>query len=258
TTRDGGLNPLPFGTPLINDTTLNAFEFYGQDTWRIRPNLTLTYGLSYGWQTPPHEKLNRQTLVVDADTLKPLTGPGYIGAKETAARAGQTFNPTLGFQPVKAAHRTVFNTDYGDVAPRVAVAWTPDFSSGLLHSLAGSHKTVIRGGYSIVYDRENTVQTVIIPMLGVGFAQTITVGAPLCNASGTPGAGCNSAAGVASPGAASFRVGVDGNIPLPTVPPVTQPVVPGPFGELFSFQDDPNVKVGRSHAFDFTIQRQLP
>jgi hypothetical protein len=34
--------------------------------------------------------------------------------------------------------------------------------------------------------------------------------------------------------------------------------VPGPFGELFSFQDDPNVKVGRSHAFDFTIQRQLP
>jgi hypothetical protein len=186
TTRDGSLNPLPFGTPLINDTTLNAFEFYGQDTWRIRPNLTFTYGLSYGWQTPPHEKLNRQTLVVDAATLQPLTGPGYIGAKEAAAMAGQTFNPTLGFQPVKAAHRTVFNTDYGDVAPRVAVAWTPDFSSGVLHALAGSHKTVVRGGYSIVYDRENTVQTVIIPMLGVGFAQTITVGAPLCNASGTP------------------------------------------------------------------------
>src|SRR5437870_9609738 len=30
TTRDGKLNPLPFGTPLINDTTLNAFEFYGR------------------------------------------------------------------------------------------------------------------------------------------------------------------------------------------------------------------------------------
>jgi carboxypeptidase family protein len=258
TTRDGGLNPLPFGTPLINDTTLNAFEFYGQDSWRIKPNLTLTYGLSYGWQTPPHEKLNRQTLVVDAATLEPLTGPGYIGAKMAAALAGQTFNPTLGFQPVKAAHRTVFNTDYGNVAPRVAVAWTPNFNSGLLQALTGDRKTVVRGGYSIVYDRENTVQTVIIPMLGVGFAQTITVGGPLCNASGTPGTGCNSAAGVANPGAASFRVGVDGTLPLPTVPPVSQPVVPGPFGELFSFQDDPNVKVGRSHAYDFTIQRQLP
>jgi hypothetical protein len=257
TTRDGSFNPLPFGTPLINDTTLNAFEFYGQDTWRIKPNLTLTYGLSYGWQTPPHEKLNRQTLVVDAATLKPLTGPGYISAKQAAALAGQTFNPTLGFQPVKAAHATVFNTDYGDVAPRVAMAWTPDFGSGVLHAATGDRKTVIRGGYSIVYDRENTVQTVIIPMLGVGFAQTITVGAPLCNASGTPAAGCNFAAGKTNPGAASFRVGQDGNLPLPTVPPVSQPVVPGPFGELFSFQDDPNVKVGRSHAFDLTVQRQL-
>src|SRR5229473_5909678 len=81
TTRDGKLNPLPFGTPLVNDTTLNAFEFYGQDVWRITPTLTLTYGLSYGWQTAPKEKLDRQTLVVDASTNnQPLTGPGYIAA----------------------------------------------------------------------------------------------------------------------------------------------------------------------------------
>ena len=257
TTRDGSLNPLPFGTPLINDTTLNALEFYAADVWRIKPNLTFSYGVSYGWQTPPHEKLNRQTLVVDAATLKPLTGPGYIAAKQAAALAGQTFNPTLGFEPVKAAGRTVFNIDWGDVAPRVAVAWTPGFDSGFLGRLSGNHKTVIRGGFGLVYDRENTVQSVIIPMLGVGFAQTITVGAPLCNASATPGAGCNSAAGAASPGAASFRVGVDGKLPLPTVPAVSQPIVPGTFGELFSFQDDPNVKVGRSRAFDLTIQREL-
>lgn len=259
TTRDGNLNPLPFGTPLINDTTLNALEYYAQDVWRIKPNLTFSYGLSYGWQTAPKEKLNRQTLVVDAKTLQPLTGPGYIAAKEAAALQGQTFNPTLGFEPVKTAGRNVFNVDYGDVAPRVAVAWTPGSSSGLLHKLTGNHKTVVRGGYSIVYDRTNTVQSVIIPMLGVGFAQTVTVGAPLCNASSSPGAGCNSAAGITSPGAASFRVGVDGNLPLPTVPAVSQPVVPSaPFGELFSFQDDPNTKIGRSHAFDLTVQRELP
>lgn len=259
TTRDGSFNPLPFGTPLINDTTLNAYEFYAADVWRIKPNLTLSYGLSYGWQTPPKEKLNRQTLVVDATTNKSLTGPGYIAAKLAAGLAGQTFNPTLGFEPVKAAGRPVFNTDYGDVAPRVAVAWTPGFNSGLLGQLAGNHKTVIRGGFGLVYDRTNTVQSVIIPMLGVGFAQTITVGAPLCNASGTPGAGCAFAQGASNPGAASFRVGVDGNLPLPTVPAVSQPVVPStPFGELFSFQDDPAVKIGRSRAFDLTIQRELP
>ena len=259
TTRDGSLNPLKFGTPLINDTTLNAYEFYAADVWRIKPNLTFSYGLSYGWQTPPKEKLNRQTLVVDASNLKPLTGPGYIAAKKAAALSGQTYNPTLGFEPVKAAGRDVFNVDYGDVAPRLAVAWTPDFNSGFLHRLTGNHKTVVRGGFGIVYDRTNTVQSVIIPMLGVGFAQTVNVGAPLCTASATPGPGCNAGAGSASPGAASFRVGVDGALPVPTVPAVTTPIVPStPFGELFSFQDDPDTKIGRSRAFDLTIQREIP
>jgi len=36
-------------------------------------------------------------------------------------------------------------------------------------------ETVVRGGYGIAYDRVNTVQSVIIPMLGVGFAQTINL-----------------------------------------------------------------------------------
>ena len=259
TTRDGSLNPLPFGTPLANDTTLNAVEFYGQDVLRITPNLTLTYGLSYGWQTAPKEKLNRQTLVVDTTNNQSLTGPEYIDAKEAAALQGKTYNPTLGFEPVKSAGRNVFNIDWGDVAPRASLAWTPSFDSGFLHRMTGNRKTVIRGGFGIVYDRINTVQSVIIPMLGVGFAQTISVGAPLCNASGTPGSGCNAAAGTGSPGAASFRVGVDGNLPVPAVPAVSIPVVPStPFGELFSFQDDPNTKIGRSRAGDLTIQREIP
>jgi hypothetical protein len=260
TTRDGKLNPLPFGTPLVNNTTLNAVEFYGQDVWRITPNLTFTYGLSYGWQTAPKEKLNRQTLVVDtSNNNQPFTGPGYIAAKQAAALQGQTYNPTLGFEPVQSAGRNVFSIDWGDVAPRASVAWTPSFDSGFMHRLTGNRKTVIRGGFGIVYDRINTVQSVIIPMLGVGFAQTISVGAPLCNVSGTPGAGCNVAAGTGNPGAASFRVGVDGKLPVPTVPPVSIPIVPGtPFGELFSFQDDPNTKVGRSRAGDLTIQREIP
>ncbi len=260
TTRDGNLKPLPFGTPLVNNTTLNAVEFYGQDVWRITPNLTFTYGLSYGWQTAPKEKLNRQTLVVDTtNNNQSLTGPGYIAAKQAAALQGQTYNPTLGFDPVKSAGRNVFNIDWGDVAPRVSAAWTPSFDSGFMHRLTGNRKTVIRGGFGIVYDRINTVQSVIIPMLGVGFAQTISVGAPLCDASATPGAGCNTAAGTGNPGAASFRVGVDGNLPVPAVPAVSIPVVPStPFGELFSFQDDPNTKVGRSRAGDLTIQREIP
>ena len=75
-------------------------------------------------------------------------------------------------------------------------------------------KTVIRGGYSMIFDRQNTVQSVIVPTLGVAFAQTINV---TCRSATRPAL----ADGMHSPGntaANGFRVGVDGRIPIPTVP----------------------------------------
>src|SRR5437879_8759618 len=90
--------------------------------------------------------------------------------------------------PIRASGRSnVFNVDYGDFAPRFSIAWNPSYGSGFLGHMFGDRKTVIRGGYGISYDRINTVGSVIIPMLGVGFAQTLSVGAPGCAASGTPG-----------------------------------------------------------------------
>jgi len=260
--RNGQLQPQPLGTQLEAKTTLRAYNFFVQDSWRIKPSITLTYGLGYGWQTTPQEANGQQTFIADHDTGDTIiNGLQYIQQKEAAAEAGDVFDPTLSYIPIRSSGRSnVFNVDYGDWAPRASVAWNPNFDSGPLQKLFGDRKTVIRGGYGIAYDRVNTVQSVIIPMLGVGFAQTINVQTPLCNASGTPGAGCNSAAGIATPGAASFRVGVDGTIPTPPLPAALQsPIIPTvPFGEELSFQNDPNFKAGRAHMVDFTIQRTLP
>jgi len=56
-----------------------------------------------------------------------------------------------------------------------------------------------------------------------------------------------------------FRIGADGSIPLPTSPAASVPFVPStPFGELLAFNLDPENKVGRTYAFDFTVQRELP
>jgi len=263
--RNGALQPQPLGTQLEAKTTLRAYNFFAQDSWRIKPSLTLTYGIGYGWQTTPQELHGQQTLIANHDAGDSIiTGLQYIQTKQAAAAAGDIFNPTLSYLPIRNSGRSdVSNVDYGDWAPRVSAAWNPGFRNGVLGRMFGDRKTVVRGGYGIAYDRVNTVQSVIIPMLGVGFAQTINLQTPLCNANGTSVSGCNAAAGVGSggnPGLASFRVGVDGTIPTPALPAaVSSPIVPGvPFSETLSFQNDPNFKDGRAHMVDFTIQRTLP
>lgn len=265
--RDNNLNPLPLGTNLTNITTQKAYYFYGQDSWRMTPSFTLTYGLSYGWQSPPTEEQNRQTIMIDATSGQPFDAVSFLKQKEQAALQGQIFNPTVGYQNVSNAHRSVFDTDWSNVAPRAAFAWNPSDKVPLLGRLMGDKKTVIRGGFAEIYDRSNTVQSVEIPMLGVGFDQNVNLKTPSCNANGAGGAGCNAAAGVGSnPGAASFRVGVDGNIPLPTVPSIAWPVVPpgsngSPttgFTETLSFQVDPRTKIGRSYNIDLGFQREIP
>lgn len=258
--RDGNLNPQPFGTPLIANTNQRAYDMYVQDTWRLRSDLTLTLGVGYGWQTPPTEQHGQQTFEINASTGQILTAAGYIQAKDQAAQAGQIFNPTIGYLPIRDSGRSsIWNTDYGDVAPRISVAWSPSFSDGIRGKFLGTGKTVVRAGFGIFYDRINNVQSVEIPQLGVGFAQTLVLSQPLCSINGTAaGQNCNAAAGNSDIAASGFRVGVDGNLPVPTVPAVSSPIIPALGGENLSFAVDPNFKVGRSYSFDFTIQRELP
>ncbi|MBZ5617283.1 MAG: carboxypeptidase-like regulatory domain-containing protein [Acidobacteriia bacterium] len=257
--RDANLNPVPFGTNLVNHTMEYATYFYIQDSWRVKPNLTLTYGLSYGWQTAPTEKNNLQTVMLDATTNQLIDPNKFLQTKMQMALQGQVYNPTVGYAPVNLAHVPVYNIDWGNLGPRAAFAWSPSGHNGFLNRLLGDRKTSIRGGFGLIYDRSNTVQAVEIPMLGVGFDQTINIQTPACNLTGAGGPGCNASAGTANPGLSNFRVGVDGTLPLPTPSKVTSPVIPATnFGETLSFQVDPFTKIGRSYNVDLSVQRELP
>jgi hypothetical protein len=248
--RDGDLEPLSLGSPFEVDSANFAYEFYFNDTWRVTNNLTLGYGLMYQWQAPPKEKLGRQTFITNNETCNPsdlstcerLTAEGYIEAKRAAALAGRAFNPQLAYIPVNSAGTDqAFEADRNNLSPRIALAWNPSIKNGLFGKILGNQKTVLRGGYAIVYDRTNSVSSILIPMLGVGFGQVVSTQAPT-NGSGQP-----------------FRIGVDGPAPLPGLSSVSPPIVPPTvFSEIISFQMDPEFEVGTNHSFDFTVQRQLP
>ncbi|HVB55264.1 MAG TPA: carboxypeptidase-like regulatory domain-containing protein [Candidatus Acidoferrales bacterium] len=255
--RDSNLNPLPFGTNIDMPAVGNAFSFYGQDTWQIRPTLTFTYGLTYGWQAPMSFINHEESVPVDVSTGQTLTSQSYLNAVKSAALQGQIYNPTLGFEPITAAGRSsVYDTDWGDVGPRLSLAWSPSSQRGLWGRFIGQQKTVFRGGFGIYYDRLNGEDTVVSPGLTTGFSSGSQVGLPSCSAAGAPGTNCASSS--SNPAASTFRVGVDGSIPIPPAPVVSSPVVPqSPFGELVSFGLDQNVKAPREYVSEFTMQRQL-
>ncbi len=248
-TRDAGLNLQPLGTPLRSKSRIEEWFFHFSDTWRVNSSLTITYGLNYNLQQPPVEDEGRQTMLVFKDTGQLVSFKQYIRDKMAAAEAGEVYNPDFAFVPVRQAGRkTAFNPDYTNLSPRLSVAWNPSFKVGWTARLFGDRKTVIRGGYSLVFDRTNTLGTIDLPSLGIGFSQTI-------------------AADLAD---RDHRIGTDGATPLPTAPPaLTPPIVPDKlqrlynntayyFPQISSFTVDPFIRTPRSHVADFTIQRELP
>lgn len=254
--RDASLKPQPFGTNLVNSTWSVATSLNVQDTWRLTKELTFNFGLSWGVQTPPSESQGRQTVQIDTATGQLVNPLQYLAQKESAAKSGQIYNPNFGWVPVDQAGKPVFNTVWNAFSPRLAMAYSPDHKNGMLGKLFGDRKTAIRAGFGLLYDRSNLVQNVLIPMLGIGFGQTISINGPNCAASGAPGPGCSASSSNAA--ASFYRVGVDGSIPLPTVPNISVPVSPQNLAETLSFQVDPFSKLGKSYNVDVSLQRELP
>jgi hypothetical protein len=94
---------------------------YGQDSWRVRPNFTLNYGLRYEIATPWWEQHNEiQTLV-----------PGLQSQVFPGSPTGWVFPGDPGIPKTLAPIR------YDNFAPRIGIAYSPSADSGLLSKLTG-------------------------------------------------------------------------------------------------------------------------
>ena len=135
-----------YNGPRVARAHQRELGFFVQDSWRMRPNLTLTYGLRYELQlpfVPLNDVFSRSTI---ADVWGPsgaasLFKPGATGGKETEYLLYKKGDPA-------------YNINYKAFAPSFGFAWSPKVTGGWLGRLLGSSgQTVFRGGYSIAYNR---------------------------------------------------------------------------------------------------------
>ena len=222
-TRTGAnLTLNPPNTPAYDQSTIPFYNLYFSDSWRMKPTFTLSYGLGWTLEMPPVEKNGKQIVLVDPNN-KPIDTMTYMNSREQAALAGQVYNPDVGFTLVHnvAGHpKYPYNPFYKSFSPRVAAAWNPSFDSGLLGDVFGRNKTVVRGGYSILYGRLNGVGLVLVPLLGTGLIQAVQCFGPLMDGTCSGGTGTP---------ANAFRIGPTANgfnglvAPLPAASKTPKP-----------------------------------
>ena len=256
--QDGKLVQQPFGTPVTAHSITPSYSGYFSDTWHMKPNLTLTYGLGYLLELPPYETNGKQVLLVDSSGT-PIRTEDYFANRKTAALSGQVYNPTLGFEAIPLTHRKYpYDVFYGGFSPRISAAWNPHFDNGLLSHLLGNGNTVIRGGYGRQYGRMNGVLNILTPLLSPSLLQAVVCNGAVNSASAVNGSQC---LGTSTP-VNSFRIGADGlTAPLPAaLPQLPQPFMPG-VGGLTATGDaialDPSFRPNSVDSFDLTIQREL-
>ncbi len=131
---DPGARTVVPGAPEVRRYDNWETNLYFQDTWRIKPNLTLNLGLRYEYNTAPKESDNLGLLPVGGSAaLYGISGDGNLFKPGVLEGSNTVLDfPTDG---------KLFNSDKNNFAPVVGFAWDP-FKNG---------KMSIRGGYRISY-----------------------------------------------------------------------------------------------------------
>jgi len=114
----GDVDSVNFVTPTVVHNYTNGHSFYGQDTWRARRDLTVTFGLRYELFSP---LLNHQDQL---SNFSPANGGELV---TVAPNASGWFE------------RSLIHPDRNDFAPRLGFSYHP------------LERVVFRGGYGVFY-----------------------------------------------------------------------------------------------------------
>ena len=242
--RDKSGTNLPVGAFVQRHFRVNELESYAQDSWRLKSNLTLTYGLRYSLLQPIYE--------VNGNQVAPsISLNDFFNKRMTGMVQGLSFAPNFSVDLAGPANgrQPLWGWDYKDIAPRVSLAWSPGYKDGLLRSVfGGPGKSSFRIGAGRYYDHFG--QGVINTFDRNGsFGLTTTI----ADAPGTVG-----------PDDAPRYTGIN-NIPASLTPPgptgpfpVTPPTADQLGGFAIYWGADDKLKTPYSYGFDLSFSRELP
>jgi hypothetical protein len=224
---------------------LDQYNFYFQDEWKIRPNLTLNYGARWEYNPAANTSPNENVFVA----ATPIVGTPLPATPVVGAPGAVSF--------VKARH-WYEGSFAGAIGPRFGLAWSPDFKSGVLHTLFGDgSKSVIRLGYGIAFDTISSFQVTAAAGRVPGLVQSCTTSFnTTASAFTTITPGCSFNSDLNKTVAGGFPT----QLAAPTVKPSTFFTPPqqlrtnAPPITVF----DPKMHLPTVHEWNFSIQRELP
>jgi hypothetical protein len=185
--KDG--TPQAPGTAVSREIASDEYEWYVQDAWQLRDNLTVTAGLRYSLYSPPYE--------VNGLQVAPTVSMGqWFDQRVENAKNGIPSNQseivTFDLAGPKNGKPGFYGWDKNNIAPRIAIAWTP------------TNRMVLRGGYSKVFDR-----------VGVGLATNFDEGFAF-----------GMSTSISSPFGAAYETNPDARFSTITTMPSTMPAAP--------------------------------
>jgi len=253
------------GAAQAEDLTNYGLYLFAQDSWKIRPNFTLNYGLRWELNTPYVDSGNRLQTFRPGQTSSKY--PCWLSAASAAAlgtTAGDcsstatgtgnyAYSPTgLAFPGDKGVPQGLTATYYKGIAPRIGLAYSPAWTEGPLAKITGGPgKSTIRGGYGIFY---NPIEQLVMEQFSAEppFGISASLSSPLFN---TPFLGQN---GVQSPNNGGAVIHQTPNTPCfdPAGPKgcvdwsLFRPILL--YGEF-----QPHLRSQYAEQYNFTIERQL-
>jgi len=246
----------PQGAPLNRNYGLNWYEFYGQDTWRAKPNLTVTYGLRWSFFPAPWETNGYQTYPTiglgtqfNRNVKNMEQGIGYGGMPAIQFNLGR--GP--GFYPL----------DKTNVSPRLSIAYSPRPEGGFFKKLFGDNdKTVFRLGLSRVYDRAGFALINSFDQIGAAGLST-TLQNACCTYGVTSAEELPRITGIHNIPTQNLGNPYTHTPPVQFLqpPPPTNPAwpqIPSTIGQANLWGNDNTLKTPYSYTADFSVGRELP